>query len=39
MVLNCLKINMPASKLPKLGCEFDVTEIKIMAFKNVLFVR
>lgn len=21
MVLNCLKINMPSSELPKLGCE------------------
>lgn len=39
MVLNCLKINMPASKLPKLGCEFDVIGIKIMAFMNVLFIR
>lgn len=39
MILNCLKINMPANKLPKLGCEFDVIEIKIMAFTNILFIR
>ena len=39
MVLNCLKISMPASQLPKLGCEFDVIEIKIIAFTNILFIR